>query len=110
MVQEALTNGVKHADATVVTIAIAEEAGRIELRVADDGRGFDPEAPSEGFGLLGMRERAALVGGELTVASRLGGGTAIRTQLPLGAATAPAAPRRHRCPRPGRSPAARPRA
>jgi len=50
--------------------------------VRDDGRGFDPELPSEGFGLVGMRERVALAGGSLRVSSRKGGPTTIEALVP----------------------------
>lgn len=83
LVQEALTNATKHADATHVAIALAEEPGRIVLTVEDDGRGFDPDAPSEGFGLVGMRERTTLLGGELEVVSAPGAGTRIRATVPV---------------------------
>src|SRR5215217_5873062 len=69
--QEALTNVTRHAAATIVELDLAENRGGVELRVRDDGGGFDPsavaradsEAPSRGLGLVGMAERARLVGG-----------------------------------------------
>jgi signal transduction histidine kinase len=64
----------------------------LELRIEDDGRGFDPDAATSGFGLLGMRERAELLGGSLEVASTPGDGTLIVARLP-GTRRAPAAPR-----------------
>jgi len=54
----------------------------VELVVRDDGVGFDPGAAGEGFGLLGMQERAELLGGELTVESRRGQGTTVTARLP----------------------------
>jgi signal transduction histidine kinase len=68
LVQESLTNAVKHADARAVDIGVrASEDGRIVVRVADDGRGFDPDSATEGFGLSGMRERVELAGGTVTI-------------------------------------------
>jgi signal transduction histidine kinase len=67
VVQEALSNVVKHAEATRVTVSVSREAEELHIAVADDGRGFDQKAPSEGFGLLGMRERIDLAGGRLTI-------------------------------------------
>ena len=82
MAQEALTNVVKHAGATAVRVAIAARDGHLELVVADDGRGFDAQAPSDGFGLQGMRERAALYGGTFEAGPRAGGGFTVRATLP----------------------------
>ncbi len=82
IVQEALTNVVKHADAERVDIEVLEDAGRVTLTIHDDGRGFDPTRRSEGFGLLGMRERVSLVGGELSVESSAGTGTTVTVAVP----------------------------
>lgn len=81
IVQEALTNAIRHAGAQRVTITLAEDVEALHLRVADDGRGFDPRAKTEGFGLAGMRERVALLHGELEVASSTDG-TAIAAAIP----------------------------
>ena len=70
VVQEALTNVVKHSGAERVRLVIKEEGGRIEVVVRDNGRGFDTMRPTEGFGLLGMQERVELADGELEVRSR----------------------------------------
>ena len=67
MVQEALTNVAKHARAEHVRVAIGVADGELRIEVQDDGAGFDPDAADEGFGLAGMRERAALAGGSLSV-------------------------------------------
>jgi two-component system sensor histidine kinase UhpB len=87
--QEALTNVTRHAGATIVELDLAEEQGGAELRVRDDGGGFDPsviarnsEGPTGGLGLIGMAERARLVGGELDVRSAPGGGTTITLRVP----------------------------
>jgi signal transduction histidine kinase len=82
LVQEALGNVGKHARATRVAIAVRQATGAVELRIADDGRGFDAGAPTAGFGLAGMRERAELMGGRLEVASTPGG-TVVSARLPL---------------------------
>jgi two-component system sensor histidine kinase UhpB len=80
--QEALTNVTRHAGATVVEMAVAENLGGVELRVSDDGSGFDPSVRRSGLGLIGMAERARLVGGELDVRSAPGGGTTITLRVP----------------------------
>jgi signal transduction histidine kinase len=69
LVQEALTNVARHARATRVTVDVVEEDGAVRIVVADDGRGFDPDAPAAGFGLRGMRERVQLAGGTLELAT-----------------------------------------
>jgi len=71
-------------------VRLAVAYGAIELVVTDDGRGFDPVAASAGFGLVGMRERVALVRGNFDIAPAPGAGTTIRVQVPLE--TLPAAP------------------
>jgi signal transduction histidine kinase len=83
IVQEALSNAVKHAGARQVRLRVARGPGAVEVEVTDDGRGFDPGRSSDGFGLSGMRERALLAGGELTVASQDGGPTSVTAVLPL---------------------------
>jgi signal transduction histidine kinase len=85
IVQEALTNVIKHANASVVSVVLTRQDGRVAVVIEDDGRGFDPNAePGEGLGLLGMRERIALVDGRLSVESSPGGGTTIAVEVPLG--------------------------
>jgi two-component system, NarL family, sensor histidine kinase DevS len=87
VVQESLTNVVKHARAGAVRLTVRCEGNQIEICVADDGIGFDAEDGSgAGFGLAGMRERVELAGGELTVAPGAEAGTVIRARLPLGGA------------------------
>ena len=80
--QEALTNATRHGGAKRIVVEIQEDPTNIHLSVRDDGRGFDPEAKSEGFGLLGMRERAQLLDGELQVNSMPGAGTHVRVRFP----------------------------
>jgi signal transduction histidine kinase len=82
VVQEALTNVVKHARARRVEVAVRELAGTLELRVADDGTGFDPGAADGGYGLVSMRERVELAGGELRIEPGPRG-TAVSARLPL---------------------------
>lgn len=67
--QEALANVRKHAAARAASVTVATDGEHVTLRVIDDGTGFDPTAASSGFGLTGMRERLALVGGALSVDS-----------------------------------------
>ena len=83
--QEALHNVVKHANASNATIRIGADGDRVRLSVIDDGVGFEPDAVPRGhFGLIGMRQRVDLVGGELRVESRAGGGTHIEAAVPRG--------------------------
>jgi signal transduction histidine kinase len=81
LVQEALTNVAKHAGASVVRLEVVDREGTIRVAVADDGGGFDPEAAFEGFGLAGMRERVALLGGDLGITSSAQG-TTIAAHIP----------------------------
>ncbi|MER5789567.1 sensor histidine kinase [Streptomyces sp. NPDC001980] len=80
--QEALANVGKHADATSVRIELCHEKGLTTLAVTDDGQGFDPAAVRAGYGLLGIRTRAAGLGGTSTVRSAPGQGTTVRVELP----------------------------
>jgi signal transduction histidine kinase len=85
VVQESLTNVVKHARAASVDLAVRCDGGEIEISVADDGIGFDPDGTgASGFGVIGMRERVELAGGELSVLRGLHAGTVVRARLPLG--------------------------
>jgi signal transduction histidine kinase len=81
LVQEALTNAVKHAAASVVGVRVAERDGELLVEVRDDGGGFDTAARTDGFGMAGMRERVALAGGSMTVRSGEGG-TLVAARLP----------------------------
>lgn len=83
VVQECLTNIVKHAEATFVRVTLALEADELTIEVTDNGRGFDPGSRSAGFGLAGMRERVALVGGTVDVESGAEG-TRVLARLPTG--------------------------
>jgi signal transduction histidine kinase len=84
IVQESLTNVVKHARARRVSILLARREGAVKAVVEDDGRGFDPtELRDDGFGLVGMRERLALIGGRLEVESGPEAGTTIAAEVPI---------------------------
>jgi signal transduction histidine kinase len=83
LVQEALTNATKHAGATQVQITLREGAEHVDLEVRDDGLGFDVDAATEGFGVIGMQERAELMGGALAIASAAGEGTVVSARLPV---------------------------
>jgi two-component system, NarL family, sensor histidine kinase DevS len=83
LVQEALTNVVKHASASHVSLTAKESGGEIRISISDDGAGFDPGVASVGRGLTGMRERIELLGGEIEVASEPGEGTQIAARVPL---------------------------
>jgi signal transduction histidine kinase len=84
VVQESLTNAARHARATWVHIRLGVRQGELDLRVADNGCGFDPGADHAGhYGLLGMRERALRVGARLELNSRPGAGTEVRVAMPL---------------------------
>lgn len=83
IVQEALSNVVRHAAAESATLHVRQLPQRVEVTVLDDGCGFALEAPSEGFGLIGMRERAQLLGGQLSLSSSQGGPTRVTAVLPL---------------------------
>jgi PAS domain S-box-containing protein len=87
VIQESLTNVARHAQATKVTVTVDRKAGEVRLSVRDDGRGFDAGgSPRRGsFGLMGLRERASLLGGEASIESAPGQGTTIRMSLPLEA-------------------------
>jgi signal transduction histidine kinase len=84
LVQEALANIAKHAAASSAELRISIGEDELDVLVADDGRGFDPTREYSGFGLMGMRERVELAGGELQIESKPGGpGTKVMASLPL---------------------------
>jgi two-component system, NarL family, sensor histidine kinase UhpB len=80
--QEALTNVVRHAKATKVSLSLTADGGAVVLRVADDGRGIPPELLDSSFGIRGMRERALLIGATIDVRSRPGAGTTVELVVP----------------------------
>jgi signal transduction histidine kinase len=82
IVDEALHNVHKHADATRVRVRVTARGGGLDVSIEDNGRGFNADRLHAGHGLLGMRERAALLGGQLDVRSAPGDGTAVIVRLP----------------------------
>jgi two-component system, NarL family, sensor kinase len=83
--QQAGANSVRHAGAARVAVRLTWSPDAVGLRVEDDGDGFDPTAvPGDRFGLVGMQERARLLGGTLRVESAPGAGTAIDVRIPIG--------------------------
>ncbi len=83
ILQEALNNVWKHAAASRVAIELAYEVDQLELRVSDNGRGFEQsDQEGETIGLVGMRRRAAQIGGRIAIESRAGEGTSVRVQAP----------------------------
>ncbi|VWD51313.1 histidine kinase [Burkholderia lata] len=86
--QEALANVARHAAASHATVELVHANHAIELTIRDDGAGFDPGVPrkSGSFGLVGLRERAYLVGGTLRIATTLGEGTTVEVEIPLSPA------------------------
>lgn len=89
ILQESLTNIARHAQASRVEVSIARDDGVVALTVRDDGRGFSPQQPRKpgSFGLLGVRERAYLLGGEVNIESGQGRGTSVEVRIPLEAST-----------------------
>jgi signal transduction histidine kinase len=85
--QEVLTNALRHAHAGEFKARLVFGPGEIRLELNDNGRGFDPAAKYDGFGLVGMRERVEGMGGRLAVQSATGAGTAVVIALPLAAAS-----------------------
>jgi signal transduction histidine kinase len=85
--QEALSNAIKHADATSIEVDLTFEVLRVVLGVKDDGHGFDSQRPfgeQEGhFGLIGMRERVKKLGGQLSIRSAPGRGTEVVAAVPV---------------------------
>jgi signal transduction histidine kinase len=82
IVQEALTNAAKHGHARRAIIEVTEDERTVHATVRDDGAGFDPTNETEGFGLLGMHERAELLGGTLAVDSAPGRGATVTVSFP----------------------------
>ncbi|MGP0036078.1 MAG: ATP-binding protein [Solirubrobacteraceae bacterium] len=82
MVQEALTNAQKHGGARGATIQVQEDQASVHVTVQDDGRGFDTTAQTRRFGLIGMHERADLLGGTLNIQSNPGHGTTVTAAFP----------------------------
>jgi signal transduction histidine kinase len=86
IVQEALSNAARHADAETIRLHVTATEDAVSLAVEDDGRGFDAsDVPAGHFGIDVMRERAASIGARLAVGSRRGGGTRVVVTVPVGA-------------------------
>ncbi len=85
IVQEALTNVLKHAGSARAWVTVRYEPDALVLEIADDGRGVQSADADGGHGLVGMRERVGLYGGELVAGPHAGGGFAVRARLPLRA-------------------------
>jgi len=87
LVQEAVTNVIKHSYARQCTVSVTRTDGSVETVVEDDGRGFDPDkisrAGEEHLGIVGMQERVRSLGGQFAIDSRPGGGTRVRIRIPL---------------------------
>ncbi len=85
ILQESLTNVGRHAQASLVEVSLDGNDGEIVLRVRDNGRGFEPGSPRKpaAFGLVGLRERANLLGGEISIDGAPGRGTVIEVHIPL---------------------------
>jgi len=83
IIQEAVTNVVRHADTSQCQVLISQQDGYLLIEVADSGRGGP--AAGTGYGITGMRERAALLGGDLTAGPRPGGGFRVVARLPVPA-------------------------
>jgi PAS domain S-box-containing protein len=94
IVQEALTNILRHAQATCVGVAVKEEDGMFTLTVTDNGRGITPaeKLSRDSLGLLGMQERAHLIGGRMDIVGLKGSGTTLHVRIPLARTAARGAP------------------
>jgi signal transduction histidine kinase len=96
--QEAMVNVARHSKAEHLSIALSQQRGQIVMTLADDGEGFDSTSVSlalehgRGWGLIGMRERASLAGGETIVESTPGGGTTVRVTIPSHDLVVPSTP------------------
>jgi signal transduction histidine kinase len=87
IVQESLTNVVRHANASSVEVKLAERNGNYTISIVDNGGGVDDAQDSGGRGLLGMRERAELLGGTLSAGAAVGSGFQVTATIPIGAET-----------------------
>jgi two-component system sensor histidine kinase UhpB len=88
IVQEALTNAARHAGATQLRVSLTRDdsAARLRVQITDNGSGFDPQRLRPGLGLVGIRERASSLGGDLRIESAPGQGTTVHVSVPLAAA------------------------
>jgi signal transduction histidine kinase len=83
IVQEALTNTLKHAGPSQASVVVSYQTGLLELQICDNGQGFGSD-PIPGHGLIGMQQRAALLGGRLAVGPGPTGGVQVKARLPVG--------------------------
>jgi signal transduction histidine kinase len=84
IVQDALTNVLKHAGPSRACVTLGYEPGALRLEISDDGRGLDGRQPESGHGLIGMRERVAVYAGTLDAGPTPGGGFRVLARLPYG--------------------------
>ena len=91
IIQESLTNVARHAKASHVKVSLERNGAEVTFGILDNGVGFSPRDPRKpnSYGLIGLRERASLLGGEIKIASAPGEGTHVEVRLPLGSPTAP---------------------
>jgi signal transduction histidine kinase len=82
-IQEALTNCVRHANATLITVSVSASGEHLDVAVRDNGVGFDTSKRRDGFGLRGIEERVREARGSMTITSEPGRGTTLRIRLPL---------------------------
>jgi two-component system sensor histidine kinase DesK len=82
IVQESLSNGVRHADATLITVSIDRQGKEVRVEILDNGRGMS-ESNNPGFGLAGISERVRAIGGRLTVSNKPNGGVEVAAVLPF---------------------------
>jgi len=84
LVQESVQNALKHANASEIIVKLEMKSDKVTILIKDDGQGFDPsERKAESFGIIGMRERVELLGGDITIDSKVGKGTVVLIQVPL---------------------------
>jgi two-component system, NarL family, sensor histidine kinase UhpB len=83
--QESLTNALRHSEAVTASVSLKSDSETITLTVTDDGKGIPDSLPTATAGIAGMRERALLVGGRLSIGSRQGQGTQVELTVPVEA-------------------------
>jgi len=88
IVQEALTNAAKHAQASGIKVDVTSAGGTVSISIHDDGVGFDTRRPVNGLGLVGMKERVRQLGGQIAIHSAPGAGTDLRVEIPMAQASA----------------------
>jgi signal transduction histidine kinase len=87
VIQEAMTNCARHAQATMILVEVACHEGQLQVAVTDDGIGLDPERGRRGLGLLGIEERVKELRGSMTILRRGGAGTTVSVLLPVPVST-----------------------